>query len=50
MKKDFYQLLTERLEQYCQIDPRDVMITFVTNGAGEWSFGFGKAQFLTGDL
>ncbi|WP_339182509.1 tautomerase family protein [Oceanobacillus sp. FSL W7-1293] len=50
MKKDFYQLLTERLEQQCQIDPKDVMITFVTNGAGEWSFGFGKAQFLTGDL
>ncbi|WP_152655870.1 tautomerase family protein [Oceanobacillus sp. CFH 90083] len=50
MKKDFYRLLTEKLEKQCRIDPKDVMITFVTNGAGEWSFGFGKAQFLTGDL
>ncbi|MEW9677395.1 tautomerase family protein [Lentibacillus sp. L22] len=50
MKKDFYRLLTERLEQQCQIESKDVMITFVTNGAGEWSFRFGKAQFLTGDL
>lgn len=50
MKKDFYRLLTEKLEKQSQIAPEDVMITFVTNGAGEWSFGFGEAQFLTGKL
>lgn len=50
MKKDFYRLLTEKLEKQCQLNPKDIMITFVTNGAGEWSFGFGKAQFLTGEL
>lgn len=50
MKKEFYRLLTERLERHCHIEPRDVMVSIVTNGAGEWSFGFGKAQFLTGEL
>ncbi|GAA0432835.1 MAG: tautomerase family protein [Bacillota bacterium] len=50
MKQDFYRILTDKLKSECQIDSKDVMITFVTNGAGEWSFGFGKAQFLTGDL
>lgn len=50
MKKEFYRLLSINLEKDCKIAPKDVMVTFVTNGAGEWSFGFGKAQFLNGDL
>lgn len=50
MKKEFYQLLTFALQENCHIEPKDVMVTFVTNGAGEWSFGFGQAQFLTGEL
>ena len=30
--------------------PSDVMITFITNDKGDWSFGNGVAQYLTGEL
>ena len=49
-KKEFYQILVKELGERCDIEPNDVMVSIVTNGAGEWSFGFGKAQFLTGEL
>lgn len=49
-KKEFYQILVKELGERCGIEPNDVMVSIVTNGAGEWSFGFGKAQFLTGEL
>lgn len=49
-KKEFYKLLAQELEEYCGIDPKDIMVSIVTNGAAEWSFGFGEAQFLTGEL
>lgn len=49
-KKAFYNMLCENLKEKCDIDGRDVMISITTNGAGDWSFGFGKAQFLTGEL
>ena len=28
----------------------DVFIGYVENTAGDWSFGFGRAQYVTGDL
>jgi len=49
-KKAFYKMLSENLKEKCGIDGRDIMISITTNGAGDWSFGFGKAQFLTGEL
>lgn len=49
-KKAFYQLLAERLEKECGIKSNDIMVSITSNGAADWSFGFGKAQFLTGDL
>ncbi|MBU5266733.1 tautomerase family protein [Virgibacillus proomii] len=49
-KREFYQLLVQELEEKCGIDPKDVLVSIVTNGAGDWSFGFGEAQFLTGEL
>lgn len=49
-KKEFYRLLVQELEEKCGIDPKDVLVSIVTNGAGDWSFGFGEAQFLTGEL
>jgi len=27
-----------------------VVVSFVENGDEDWSFGLGRAQFLTGDL
>lgn len=50
MKKEFYKRLTQNLKEKCGIESNDVMVSFVTNGASEWSFGFGNAQFLTGEL
>lgn len=32
------------------IDGADVFIGYVENGAGDWSFGFGRAQYVTGEL
>jgi hypothetical protein len=32
------------------VDGADVFIGYVENGAGDWSFGFGRAQYMTGEL
>ena len=50
MKQAFYRLLVERLSASCEISPADVIVNFVTNDDEDWSFGAGRAQFLTGDL
>ncbi|MCM3789598.1 tautomerase family protein [Domibacillus indicus] len=49
-KQKLYQYIVEELQESCGIDPKDVMISLSINGDADWSFGFGKAQFLTGDL
>lgn len=49
-KQAFYRLLAERLEQHCGVAPSDLMVSIVENGPGDWSFGGGVAQFVTGDL
>jgi hypothetical protein len=50
MKQTFYRSLVEKLEAACGIAPSDVLVTFVTNTDEDWSFGLGRAQFLTGEL
>ena len=50
MKQAFYGSLVEKLEAQCGIAPSDVIVTFVTNTDEDWSFGLGRAQFLTGEL
>ena len=50
MKQDFYRLLTEKLHSKCGIAPCDVLISLMNNSKEDWSFGFGRAQFLTGEL
>ncbi len=49
-KQTFYRLLTEELERSCGIAPSDVMVSIVENTDEDWSFGLGRAQFLTCDL
>lgn len=49
-KKAFYELTVAKLETECGIPPSDVMINFVTCEDEDWSFGYGRAQFLTGEL
>jgi hypothetical protein len=49
-KEIFYRFLCEELRRSCEIAPSDVMVSFVENGDEDWSFGLGRAQFLTGEL
>ncbi|MCB1520602.1 MAG: tautomerase family protein [Hyphomicrobiaceae bacterium] len=49
-KEAFYRLVVEELENLCGIAATDVMISVVENGDEDWSFGLGRAQFLTGEL
>lgn len=49
-KELLYSLLGQRLKDRCQIEPQDLLVSIVENGDADWSFGFGKAQFLTGEL
>jgi phenylpyruvate tautomerase PptA (4-oxalocrotonate tautomerase family) len=49
-KENFYRLVVEDLEKTCGIAPTDVMINMVTCTDEDWSFGLGRAQFLTGEL
>jgi hypothetical protein len=49
-KELFYRLLVEELERSCGIAPSDVMVSIVENTDEDWSFGYGRAQFLTGEL
>lgn len=50
MKEVFYRRMAEELERNCGIKPSDVMMNFVTCTDEDWSFGFGRAQFLTKEL
>jgi hypothetical protein len=50
MKQAFYSSLVEKLDAACGVAPSDVVVTFVTNTDEDWSFGLGRAQFLTGEL
>ncbi len=50
MKETFYKRMVEELEKHCGVAPSDVMMNFVTNADEDWSFGLGRAQFLTKEL
>ncbi len=50
LKETFYRLMVEALEAECGIKPSDVMISMVSNTDEDWSFGFGRGQFMTGEL
>lgn len=49
-KVAFYKNLCSVLLKKCGIRDSDVMISFVENSDEDWSFGYGRAQFLTGEL
>ncbi|OBG96831.1 tautomerase [Mycobacterium sp. E3298] len=50
MKEKFYQLLATHLAERCGLDPADLIVSITENGDEDWSFGHGRAQFLTGEL
>ena len=49
-KEHFYRLVVDELEKTCGVAPTDVMVNMVTCQDVDWSFGLGRAQFLTGEL
>jgi Tautomerase enzyme len=49
-KEKFYAELCRELKNSCEIEASDVMVSIVTNTDEDWSFGNGRAQFLTGEL
>ncbi|KAB0677245.1 tautomerase family protein [Aureimonas leprariae] len=49
-KLSFYANLCTDLREQCGIEPSDVMIAFMQNTDDDWSFGDGRAQFVTGEL
>jgi phenylpyruvate tautomerase PptA (4-oxalocrotonate tautomerase family) len=49
-KRALYRTLAERLEQRHGIAPTDLMVSITGNSREDWSFGYGRAQFLEGDL
>lgn len=49
-KNKFYQLLATNLEAKCSLNPKDLLVSVMTNTDVDWSFGFGKTQYLTGEL
>jgi phenylpyruvate tautomerase PptA (4-oxalocrotonate tautomerase family) len=49
-KQAFYRLVVANLERDCGIAPSDVMVSIIENADADWSFGHGRAQFLTGEL
>ena len=48
-KTTLYTKLVEELKTV-GIEQKDVVVSIVTNSDADWSFGNGRAQFLTGDL
>ena len=46
----FYKLLAERLQARCGLAPSDLVVSIVQNSDEHWSFGLGRAQFVTGEL
>jgi phenylpyruvate tautomerase PptA (4-oxalocrotonate tautomerase family) len=48
-KRDLYVRLVEELKT-CGIEQNDIVVSISPNADADWSFGNGRAQFLTGEL
>jgi phenylpyruvate tautomerase PptA (4-oxalocrotonate tautomerase family) len=49
-KLAMYAELARRLEGECGVRPEDLIVSVMANRHADWSFGLGRAQFLTGAL
>ena len=49
-KTKFYKLLADNLKEQCDLNPKDLLVSVMTNTDVDWSFGFGSTQYLTGEL
>ena len=50
MKQKFYELAAANLAARSGLDPADLIVSITENNDEDWSFGYGRAQFLTGEL
>ncbi len=49
-KQNFYEFLCQELLRRCGVKASDVFVSITQNADEDWSFGYGRAQFLTGEL
>ena len=49
-KQALYVNLAEKLKEDCGTPREDLIVSISANSREDWSFGFGRAQFLTGEL
>ena len=49
-KQSFYELLCQELLRRCGVKASDVVVSITQNADEDWSFGYGQAQFITGEL
>jgi phenylpyruvate tautomerase PptA (4-oxalocrotonate tautomerase family) len=49
-KEKLYELLARNLKHDCGLDPADLVVVITENESEDFSLGYGKAQFLNGDL
>ncbi|SMQ49278.1 unnamed protein product [Zymoseptoria tritici ST99CH_1A5] len=49
-KQALYAALAEQLKKECGVEGNDLIVTVSRNEKEDWSFGNGRAQFLTGEL
>jgi phenylpyruvate tautomerase PptA (4-oxalocrotonate tautomerase family) len=49
-KQNFYELLCQELLRRCKVEGSDIVVSITQNADEDWSFGYGRAQFITGEL
>jgi len=49
-KHAMYDALATRLKDAVDLQPEDLLVNVVENTKADWTFGYGRAQFLEGDL
>ena len=49
-KEALYAALAQRLDEEGLVRPTDLIVSVTENTRDDWSFGHGRAQFLTGEL
>jgi phenylpyruvate tautomerase PptA (4-oxalocrotonate tautomerase family) len=49
-KQTFYELLCQELLRRCGVKASDIVVAITQNADEDWSFGYGRAQFITGEL
>lgn len=49
-KLKFIATLSDELSTKCGLKGEDLLVTFISNKKGDWSFAHGRAQYTTGEL